>query len=63
MYKKLIENPLYFQGVVITESEFEVNELSENDKLVLDNLISQGFVEALETKAKEETEPKKTTKK
>lgn len=63
MYKKLIENPLYFQGIVITESEFEVNELSENDKLVLDNLISQGFVEALETKVKEKTEPKKTTKK
>lgn len=57
MYKKLIENPLYFQGVVITESEFEVNELSENDKLILDNLISQGFVEDLETSTK------KTTKK
>jgi len=66
MYRKLIPNPLVFQGGLLQEDFFELENLSEHDKIILGLYIEQGFIINInsveETLTAEETESKKAKK-
>lgn len=54
MYRKLIPNPLVFQGGLLKEEFFELENLSEHDKIILGLYIEQGFIININSVEKDE---------
>lgn len=61
MYKKIIENVFEIGSHKIDTEFFELDELSEREKKILDNAIAGGIVEVIK-EVKEEVKPTKKSK-